>query len=260
MGNGNIAGIHNYCDRWCERCFFTSRCAVYIEAGELPREQLDIKNKAFWQRLGDNFSKAKDVLEQAAERYGVDLKAIQLDMEASERKEKQIREESTQHPISQLSLEYSEVATQWLKIQPGMLDRLDTLKTELTLGVQSHEGAKEETVLIKDGLAVIHWYCTFIHIKLMRALMGRLDNYGWEDEPEFQRDFDGSAKIALIGIERSMQAWIGLFQILPDNEDDFLKILSLLEKLKNLVRKEFPGAETFVRPGFDEYQSEKEIN
>ena len=24
-----ISGIHNYCDRWCERCQFTSRCAVY---------------------------------------------------------------------------------------------------------------------------------------------------------------------------------------------------------------------------------------
>ena len=28
--NGNlISGIYNYCDRWCERCPFTSRCLVY---------------------------------------------------------------------------------------------------------------------------------------------------------------------------------------------------------------------------------------
>jgi len=24
-----ISGIHNYCDRWCERCHFTERCEVY---------------------------------------------------------------------------------------------------------------------------------------------------------------------------------------------------------------------------------------
>ncbi|MEO5601827.1 MAG: hypothetical protein ABIR06_12955 [Cyclobacteriaceae bacterium] len=259
MGHGNIAGIHNYCDRWCERCFFTSRCAVYAEVSDLPNEQLDLRNKAFWQRLGDNFSKAKDLLEQAAERYGVELKELHGQMELTEKKQKEIREESTQHPISQLSLEYSDVATQWLKTQPGMLDRLDALKTGLILGVQSNEGAKEETIFIKDGLAVIHWYCTFIHIKLMRALMGKLDNDGWEAENDFPRDFDGSAKVALIAIERSMQAWIKLFEILPDKEDDFLKILSLLEKLKSLVREEFPEAEAFVRPGFDEDHTEIEI-
>ena len=255
MGGGNIAGIHNYCDRWCERCCFTSRCAAFAEAGDLPSDQRDIRNKAFWQRLGDNISKAKGALEQAAERLGVDMKAIHVDVEASEKQEKRIREESNEHPISKLSLAYSEMATQWLKTQPGMLDRLDTLKTELTIGVQSHQEAKEETVVIKDGLAVIHWYCTFIHIKLMRALMGKFDDYGIsEAENNFPRDFDGSAKIALIGIERSMQAWVALFQILPDNEDDFLKILSLLEKLKKMVRAEFPGAEEFIRPGFDDNQ------
>lgn len=252
MGKGNIAGIHNYCDRWCERCFFTSRCAVYAEEGNLPTEQLDMKNKAFWERLGDNFSKAKNLLEQAAQHYGVDLDAAQDEIEESQKKKEQIRDESRHHPISQLSLQYSELARQWLKTQPGMLDRLDTLKTELTLGVQSHEGAKEETVIIKDGLAVIQWYSTFIHVKLMRALMGKLGDDGWEEENGFQRDFDGSAKIALIAIEQSMQAWMGLFEILPDKEDDFLKILSLLEKLKTLTKEEFPKAEAFVRPGFDE--------
>ena len=133
-----------------------------------------------------------------------------------------------------------------------MLDHLESLKTEITLGVHSHDGAKKETVLIKEGLAVIQWYSTFIHIKLMRALMGKFDDDGWEDHHGLQRDFDGSAKIAMIAIERSMQAWLELFQILPDREDDFLKILSLLEKLKTLIRKEFPLAEAFIRPGFDE--------
>jgi hypothetical protein len=39
---------------------------------------------------------------------------------------------------------------------------------------------------------------------------------------------------------------------LPDREDDFLKILSMLEKLQTLIRKEFPLAEAFIRPGFDD--------
>ena len=29
-----IPGIYNYCDRWCERCAFTSRCSNYALAEE----------------------------------------------------------------------------------------------------------------------------------------------------------------------------------------------------------------------------------
>ena len=32
-----IPGIYNYCDRWCERCPFTSRCMVYA-MGEEDRD------------------------------------------------------------------------------------------------------------------------------------------------------------------------------------------------------------------------------
>ena len=251
MGKGNIAGIYNYCDRWCERCTFTSRCAVYENESDLAPEQLDIKNKAFWERLGQNFVKAKDLLQKAAEQYGVDLDAVKEEIEETQRKKERIKLESRQHPLSQLTFEYSDLGRQWLKTQPGMLDRLDNLKTELTLGVESREGAKRETGIIKDSLAVIQWYLAFIHVKLMRALMGKLSHEGG-DEEEYPHDYDGSAKIALIAIERSMHAWSAIFEILPDKEDDFLRILSMLEKIKSMTRQEFPKAETFVRPGFDE--------
>jgi hypothetical protein len=86
----------------------------------------------------------------------------------------------------------------------------------------------------------------------MRALMGKLSNNNPEDDDDGNRDSDGSAKIAIIAIERSMHAWSALFEILPDKEDDFLKILSMLEKIKSMTLKEFPGARAFIRPGFDE--------
>lgn len=253
MAKGNISGIHNYCDRWCERCDFTSRCAIYEDESQIPSEQLDIKNKAFWERLNENFSKAKDVLHKAAEHYGIDLDAVQEELQETKRRKEKIKAESHEHPLSTLSLEYSKLAREWLKTQPGMLERLDRLKTELTLGVESHEAAKRETVMIKDSLSVIQWYMTFIHVKLVRALMGKLDHETDEEEDnEFPHDFDGSAKIALIAIDRSLDAWSALFEILPDKEDDFFKILSLLQKIRSMAREEFPNAEAFVRPGFDE--------
>ena len=33
-----IPGIYNYCDRWCERCTFTSRCLTFLTEEEKKRE------------------------------------------------------------------------------------------------------------------------------------------------------------------------------------------------------------------------------
>jgi hypothetical protein len=55
-----ISGIHNYCDRWCERCPFSSRCMVYAveqaDEDDDPKSR-DINNKKFWDRLQGSFSR-----------------------------------------------------------------------------------------------------------------------------------------------------------------------------------------------------------
>ena len=251
MNHQNIEGIYNYCDRWCERCTFTSRCAVYEgEVGLRPEEQ-DITNQAFWDRIGQNFTKAQELLQKAAEELGIDLNHVEPEVEARLQEEERIRMESRQHPLAMLSLEYSKVGRDWLKTQPGMLNRLEDLKSELTLGVETQEGARRETSIIKDSLAVIQWYLVFIHIKLSRALMGKAIKIQDDTEADDYRDYDGSAKIAVIGIDRSINAWTALFDILPENEDHFLKLLSMLQRMRSMAIHEFPEAMTFVRPGFD---------
>lgn len=146
-------------------------------------------------------------------------------------------------------------AHQWLKTQPGMMQKLEQMKADITLGVESQQQIKKETETIKDCLKVIQWYITFLEPKFMRALMGKendmLDGLNDGDE-DTQRDYDGSAKIGVIAVDRCMQAWTQLFGLLPTQEDDFLRALSLLERIKKEVLKEFPDAMNFVRPGFDE--------
>ncbi|MBT1701349.1 hypothetical protein KK083_30935 [Fulvivirgaceae bacterium PWU4] len=251
MADKKIPGIHNYCDRWCERCAFGSRCAVYENESGASPEQKDIINKAFWERLSENFSKAHKLLEQAASQYGVNLSSLAKEVEHAQENEARIRKESQNHPLSKLSWNYSEASRLWLKSQPGMIKMLEQLSDNLTLGVESVDAAREKTVVIKDCLAVIQWYQAFIHLKLMRAIMGKLKGDEVETE-EDQRDYDGSAKIGIIAIERSIQAWVKLFELLPDQEDEFLKLLAMLEKMKTMAKTEFPAAERFKRPGFDD--------
>lgn len=77
------------------------------------------------------------------------------------------------------------------------------------------------------------------------------------DRPESQdlecilEDANGSAKVALIGIERSMAAWAGLLPHFPDQEHTILNLLATLQRLRRQVETAFPNARVFLRPGFD---------
>ncbi len=97
---------------------------------------------------------------------------------------------------------------------------------------------------------VIRWYQHQIYIKLMRAIRGKL-----EEKPEtidaYAKDSDGSAKVALIGIDRSIAAWGEMRNHLPFHDNDILAILSHLNRLCRKVEKVFPAARAFIRPGFD---------
>ncbi len=50
-----ISGIYNYCDRWCERCAFTSRCMNFAMSRKYTDdpEASDITNEKFWQNLSE---------------------------------------------------------------------------------------------------------------------------------------------------------------------------------------------------------------
>jgi len=246
-----IPGIHNYCDRWCERCSFTTRCSVYTQEQGASNAEKDITNTAFWERLSENFARAKQMLHEKAKELGIDLEALVKASEKEEEQREQKRQSQRTNPLMLLCFRYSELTREWRK-QSAVSEKADRILQDYEMGLVSIEEAKKEANTIKECLEVIGWYEHFIAAKLMRALSGKSDDDGWEKENGFQRDYDGSAKIALIGIDRSMQAWIKLFELLPDQEDSLLPILATMEKIKTMAVGEFPEAQTFMRPGFDE--------
>jgi hypothetical protein len=72
-----------------------------------------------------------------------------------------------------------------------------------------------------------------------------------EDFEEFPKDSDGSAKVALIAIDRSIAAWGQMREHFPQRRDDILDILVHLDRLRRKTETLFPDARAFVRPGFD---------
>ena len=72
---------------------------------------------------------------------------------------------------------------------------------------------------------------------------------------DFPRDSDGSAKVALIGIDRSISAWGEMIKHFQDQDDKIVDIIAHLNGLRERTEIEFPKARAFVRPGFDEINS-----
>jgi hypothetical protein len=138
-----------------------------------------------------------------------------------------------------------------------------------------------------EALEVIAWHHFQISVKLARAAHGRLSaeiddaddeldeetwdtGSGWmepddEEEPDeaFEEvedivrnarlsDADGSAKVAMLGIERSLGAWTILRDAVPAEDAQIQDFQRRLARLRRMLDAEFPGARTFRRPGFDE--------
>ena len=106
---------------------------------------------------------------------------------------------------------------------------------------------------LEDAREVVQWYQYQIAVKTMRALSGRKEELDEDPEiVEFPKDSDGSAKVALIGVDRSIAAWRLMQLSLPERTASIVPLILQLERLRNRVEKTFPEARDFVRPGFDD--------
>jgi hypothetical protein len=137
---------------------------------------------------------------------------------------------------------------------------------------------------ISDAIDVIRWYQLFIGVKLMRALSGgyRAGDEDFDDAEEVlsfdfasptedddedvdydaviarasRMDSNGSAKVALVAIDRSIAAWSALQISLPEKANTIKPLLIGLDRLRRSTEARFPQARDFIRPGFDENLSD----
>jgi hypothetical protein len=107
-----------------------------------------------------------------------------------------------------------------------------------------------EATSFEDAIEIIRWYQHQIYMKLMRAVRGHLEE-GSGVLDEFTKDSDGSAKVALIAMDRSIAAWGEIRKHFPLFGDGITKILTHLARLRKKVEVAFPDARAFIRPGFD---------
>lgn len=277
-GNPNfISGIHNYCDRWCERCQFTSKCAVYaMEQADSDiddSQARDITNEKFWRKMHERFQLTAELISDWAAKNGVDLNSI--DCEAAIAEHDREMEEAKQDELTQAAHAYADSVDDWFKDESI---RESAIYDDTT---GASESAPDD-ITVADAVDVIRWYQIFIAVKTFRAISGSSSFAGQEvedealsfdcfsDEAEADEDVDydavlmrsakidshGSAKVALVAIARSTAAWRSLQISLPEKSDTIQPLLVSLDQLRRSLEARFPRAHEFIRPGFDEIITE----
>ena len=224
-----IPGIYNYCDGRCPRCPFTRRCLTYLDTEELTTSAGDDRSLA--DLVGDSLQRTLEMLAEAARRDGVDLEALAEEAQASAADEN--LERLRQDPLAARAREYGRLA--W----------------RIGRAIAPLAAARDDVALV-DAVETIEWFSSMISSKVYRAVCGQAE--GWEGRDEAQTDFNGSAKIALIGIAESRVAWAVLMEAGRAAADGVpAQAVRMLEALDAGIRERFPRVMEFVRPGFDEF-------
>lgn len=234
-----IDGIYNYCDRWCERCPFTSRCLVYATEAdeEVSLKEQDVANASFWRDLDSVFQETLSLIPEWATASAFDLTLL----EDTSRKRK--RQQVDNHPLVLTAKRYANSASDWFR-------QVDVEQTSDNTSPQPNEQ-------INTARDVVQWYQYQIAVKTMRALSGRTEESDLDTETsDSPKDSDGSAKVALIGVDRSMTAWRLMQLAAPETEPSIIPLILQLARLRNRIETEFPEARQYIRPGFDEVQAD----
>lgn len=231
-----IAGVHNYCDSWCERCPFTTRCAVH--AIQVAIEMCGGDSTAGFElavsppppMTAEEERRRETLIEamNACEPTDADVKAFAREEDA---RSERIDETAAVTASTQASL-----------LMDAWFDAHNT--PEKPMGGPAAE-----------ALQVVRWDRYLIPVKVRRALRGLDEFLGgdttWDDP--VQNDWNGTAKLALLCIRRSIEAWDTLAEALDD--PDARGVADQLRALQAEVERTFPDASRFIRPGFDELAS-----
>lgn len=204
---------------------------------EFTDEEKNINNEAFVRNLSNIFAEAKEMLVEKAEEFGIDPFAVSDE----EFREIQVRTDSfiKGQELTLLADKYTWDAKALLESKDEWLES---------------SSIDEET--LEEVLAVLYWYQFFIEAKIQRGFHGMLDIDGFEDLSEIrdpQSDGNGSIKIALIAIERSILAWTYLLG--PENAGRVRPMIEILKRIERMTEEKFSRAKDFVRPGFDEIEN-----
>ncbi len=228
MNTDRIDFISSYCDRWCDRCAYTSRCSAF--AVDLAIGMCGDFREALELAVGTPAPERDTV--PAPPEWASDIENIATT--AEERAEFSREEENRNARVNGTSI----MKRAWAC----------TRLSHLWLSTQYQHILAGADCMLKEALQIVSHDAAFVTAKIHRALQGR--DQGEPGADPIQNDWNGSAKVALISLERSEAAWLVIAQATGESTPAI--VADHMRALQREVADAFPNAWLFVRPGFDE--------
>ena len=229
-----IAGVYNYCDRWCSACPVSNRCLVFVQQEEPTASRCGpLSETVPWSaQVGYWLRRALRLVHERAGARGIEAKPWVPGPGGN----RGAVTPFTHGRLAARAYAYCDAVHRWQRERP----------------VEAARNEERDPRLPQD---VIDHFAPLIASKIRRAIT----SLAWEEGDGWAvaeaRDSDGSAKVALLGAERSLAAWADLRDSgLADDgriDDSQRRLRWLIEELEAV----FPGARAFVREGLDQLAS-----
>jgi hypothetical protein len=192
------AGIHNYCDRRCERCDSTDRCLLHHDAEKADRRARrcgkDLQDlDAVLKEVGRAFARARRLIVRGAKRMGIDLNEI---VKQAARMSAPDHSMIDKHPLALEGMTYFKTGQELVKAVGEDIDatRKDIARRSRFMDV---EGEAEELRKVFEAVDVLGWDISLVAVKIKRALSLMPSSERWCIGGE--RDYEGeSSRLARI--------------------------------------------------------------
>jgi hypothetical protein len=219
-----VPGIYNGCDQWCHYCAATERCLAF--RCQPQREP----GGTLYENIEEKLLESMRYLKACHEAEGLEPPADLVRLLSGEGVRPAFV--PVDDPLERMSRHYAILATAFLA----------------TCGTPPPDGPLPRREHGPTPHDVFLYYHVLIAIKIYRAISsaGEAARTG---SGQSRWDADVSAKVALIGIDRSDEA----LQVMGlDDDDARLPLMRKhLSRLRREVEARFPAARTLLRPGLD---------
>lgn len=279
-----IEGIYDFCDGWCEKCPYTSKCSYFAtnvkDTGFLSSLDEE-KNEEFWKKLHDLFSETYDMLLALAKEHNIDVSDIEKmeisvagddddydeDFDDDEEEDEDFEEEEDYEEeeddyddgIDEVSRKiiysseiinvcntYQTLTEDWFDYSENLIKKKEYAFNNLLEMEIPGIDAEKMFLTINDAIDVVNWYLFLIKERVKKALFDKMHNTEGEEN-----NYNGSAKVALVAIDRCIASWCCLYEQFEETEDKILAILLVLGDLRKKIEEEFTEARFFIREGLD---------
>lgn len=220
-----ISGIYDTCDQWCMYCPLTDRCLAFRCTGAGEGAALWNPATADGEGIGEGLMVFKALADAEHRRM-----PPEIDAALSADRERQRKVFMLDDPLERIGRGYMLLAEAYLKSRADFPPDIRWRPSGAT------------------PLEVLTWYHVLAPARVFRAILCVAE--AREGVGGRHRDALAAAKVALIGIDRSLNALAALG---AEGDDPRVEIMrDRLCSLRDEVEKRFPRARTFARPGLDD--------